>query len=196
MDNLNKLNKRGIGNSLILILIMGIILIVIIVGAFVGSLILPLLTKLSGETTAIVQESIANSGEQELQNASVLFEPANQSVQTMEWVAFTLLILIFIGFLVMCYYARGHPALAFVWILVMIVLVFICIFISSSYSDLVAGDGYLNEAYSDWENTNYFMLHLPHIVAVLGIIGGIIMFAVGTREPELDSSSYYGGNLG
>ena len=73
---------------------------------------------------------------------------------------------------------RSHPALAFVWILSIIVLTVISLFLTVSYQNIIETGGYLADAYESWGTSHYVLMHLPHFIAGFGILGGLILFII------------------
>lgn len=101
----------------------------------------------------------------------------------MELLVYAVFFGLFIGFLVVAYEVKFYPFLSFAWIALMIVVVLFSIVISNSYQEDIAA-GATAEFYSTWGNTGWIMTYLPHIFATLGLVSGILLFALSTRSPD------------
>lgn len=181
--------KKGLADKIILLLVMGFVLIMIFVFLFLAQLVLPLMVGLSQETNLQIRDAFQQTGDENIINASqVSFEPASQSLNNLEWISYTLFIIVLLVFLIMCSYVRTYPFLIFVWIVLMLVLLFLSLYLVVSYQDMVA-DATLGGYYTSWENTDFMLKNLPVIVLFMGVIGGIIMFFVSRNsEQALDQT--------
>lgn len=101
----------------------------------------------------------------------------------MELLVYALFFGLFLGFLVVAYEVKFYPFLSFAWIGLMIVVVLFSIVISNSYQEDIAS-GPTSEFYSTWGNTGWIMAYLPHIFTTLGLVSGILLFALSTRSPD------------
>jgi hypothetical protein len=181
------MNKKGFLNQFITVLIIGVLLIAILLFVFVGGAILPIMTSTFGDLNTQVQDAMGNTGDPDIINAAdVSFNNANKAVQNSEWIFFTLMIMVFIAFIALCYYSRVYPFLAFVWVGMMIVIIFISIFLTSAYQDM-SSDPTLSTSYNAWGSSHFYLQYMPHIFAVIGVIGGIIMFALPSRDQEAEA---------
>lgn len=177
-------DKKGISNQIMLVIIMGIVLAMIVLLVFLSHLILPPLQSVSQDTNGIIQETFQSSGDQNLIDAGeASFQPAAESLNNLEWMSYTLVILSFLVFLIMCFYVRTYPFLMFVWIIMMVVLIFISLYLTTTYQGLVTDDT-LGGYYTSWENTDFILQNLPIILVFVGIIGGAIMFMLASRDRE------------
>lgn len=101
----------------------------------------------------------------------------------MELFVYAIFFGLFIGFLVVAYEVKFYPFLSFVWIGLMFVVVIFSIILSNAYQE-ASIDPATSEYYSTWGDTEWLMIYLPHIFAVLGVISGILLFALSTRSPD------------
>lgn len=176
-------DKRGLSNEIMVVIVMAFALGVIILFSYLVMLVLPLISDTTQVFTGIIEDASVSSGNEALENATVVsFAPVSEGVQQLEWITFMLFVFMLITMLIMCFYVRTYPFLAFVWLLMVLVLVFISIFLTNAYNDIRQGE--LSDVYQSWENTDFYLQYLPHIVLVMGIIGGIIMFAMASRRPD------------
>lgn len=95
---------------------------------------------------------------------------------------------LFIGYLILAYNVRTYPYLAFFWVFLMVVMVVLSVIVSNAYQQ-AAANGPTASFYTAWGTNNFLMENLPFIVAVIGIIGGILLFVIVQRVPEEELSS-------
>lgn len=179
--------KKGFQKQIMIVIIIGLVFGMLIIFSYAGMLFFPILTDSFGTLSGILQEatSEANTGNQALENATqASFVQANRGVQQLEWIVFTMFVFLMITMLIMCFYVRTYPFLIFVWILMILILTFGSLFLANAYQDLRSGE--LSEVYTSWENTDYYLQWLPHIVVIIGVIGGIIMFVLASKQPEAE----------
>ena len=169
---------------------MAVVLVSLILVFFVFQLIGPPLVSVVQTSNTIIQESLASSGDGNLTAAGeASFQPAADSLNNFEWISYTIFIVLILTWLIMCFYVRTYPFLMVIWILLVIVLVALSLYLSVVYQDLRL-DPTLGTYYQSWENTDYFLQFLPAIVVIVGIIGGIIMFAILSRDNEAELGYY------
>lgn len=177
--------KRGFYNQLMIVVVLGMVLGGIMLLFWIGGMVLPIISQTSGDLNSIIQSASTDTGDANMSMATeASFGNVNKTVQNFEWVYFTLIIFVFITFIAMCFYVRTYPFLAFVWLLIIFILVFISIFLASSYQD-VSATGDLG--YSSYQTSGFYMSYMPYIFAVIGIIGGIVMFILATRDQEAEA---------
>lgn len=178
------MNKKGFIDQLTIVIVMGIVLTFLVLAFFVWAFAAPYVADASNEINTIVSSADFSSGTPEVANATAAsITPINSSIQQLQWISYAMIIVLFIGFVVMCFYVRTYPFLAFIWIAIIIMIVFMSIFLSVSYQDA------REDIHTQWANQNYLLEYLPHIITVMGIIGGIIMFVLATRDSEAELGS-------
>lgn len=184
-------DKRGIASQIMIVIIMGIVLAMLMLFIFIGQLIGPPLISTLQDTNGILQETMQSTNNENLTSAAqASFQPAADSLNNFEWLSYTLIIMVFLVFIVMCFYVRTYPFLLFVWIIMIILLVVMAIYLSVVYQDL-ATDNTLGGYYTSWENTDFILQNLPAIILILGIVGGIVMFILSSREQEAEIGGGY-----
>lgn len=176
-------NKKGYG-PLISVLLMLLILIGIFIVYFVFSLTAPPILSAFNETVFTLQD--ASKSDNDLGNATAnTFVPVNAGLDNLRWISYSLLVITLLGFLFCAYTVRTYPFFAVIWILGMIVLIFVSIYMASAYQD-VAGNDELGMIYQSWTTNDYFMRYMPYIITAFGFIGGFILFAIISRESEVE----------
>lgn len=190
---LKRKNKKGVAQQMLLLLIMAGVLIGIIGVFWIFSLVGPPLLSSTGTAKTIIQDSFQATNDQNLINASNnSIVPALETVNNLEWFSYGVIIMMFLAFIIMCFAVRVYPFLIFFWIVLVIIMVILSVYLTVAYQDFKT-DSSLNAYYSSWENTDYILRYLPAIVTALGILGGIIMFILSSREQEAEAYSYAGG---
>lgn len=180
------MNNRGLVQQMIVILVMIGVLMALIVGYFAWSLIAPLLVSTGNELTGALQN--VTQGDQ---NLSVIVNntivPLNTSVsQNLEWISYSLLVFLMLGFFLCCFFVRTYPFLLVFWLGFNFVIAFASIYMSSSYSDLLRGSDAAALAYQSWQANSFIITNLPAICIAIGVLGGIILFVLLTKDPEAE----------
>lgn len=110
------------------------------------------------------------------------FGEAVISFNALYWISvfliFGMIVAIFIG----SYMVTTKPIFFVPYLFVVIIAVVISVPVANTYEDLQQ-DATLGSTFSNFVGSNYIMNYLPMIVAIVGIVGGIIMFSrMGKRE--------------
>lgn len=99
------------------------------------------------------------------------------SLGLLRWLSFFLImgmmIVIWIGSAMLK--VKPHPVLFVAFIFLMIIAVLVAIPLANAY-DTILNDATIGSTAQSFTGTNLIMLNLPLIVAVVGFVGGIIMF--------------------
>jgi len=184
----NKMNKKaGIG----LIIFFSVLIIVLIIG-FAAAIILSIIDYVSDEVTPIMEDLgvIEGTSTNMSEYAGWGFGTLDTVVQSLPWVValgyvmvlvFTLVFIFIIGY-------NPHPAFIGFYIALMLLLILGCIMMSNIYQDLYEGTDEIAIRLHDQTILSFLILHSPFVMAMIGIIGGILMFA---RQ-----SSSEGGGVG
>ncbi len=107
--------------------------------------------------------------------AEVTFGQLNEAMPILRWVAFSLIFGSILGILVTNFLVKVHPAFFIVYILFVVVSVIFSANVSNAYEDLLNND-ILGETLQTFTASNFFFLELPIWIAIIGIIGGILLF--------------------
>lgn len=181
------MNNRGFAQQIWVVIMLGLVMVGIIVLFFAWSLAGPIITQSTGELNTLLQSTATSTGDSGIINASQsTFQPASEGINVLEWLSFFMIIMLFLTMIIIASFVRTYPFLAFVWIFIIVILVFVSIFITVAYQDITSGSGYLADTYASWESSHYILLNLPIIVVAVGIIGGILMFILSTRDREAE----------
>lgn len=191
----NKKGQAQLSGKIVIIIVMAIVLITLVLGIFLFQLVGPPLVSTLQDTSGILTETMQTSGNEPLQNATASsFTPALQSLNNLEWLSYTLFIVMFFTWIIMCFYVRSYPFLLIIWIVLVIIMIVLSIYLAVVYQDMRIDPG-LSDYYQSWENTDFMLKNLPVVVTILGIVGGIVMFVLASRDQEAEvglGGGYYG----
>lgn len=181
------MDKKGeLTNQFILVLtIVGILIFIALLG-FIFAVTAPLIDKTLGDVTGMIDEGAALSGNNNLISAtSQSTSIVKDSLQILPWVSYFFLMVMFMGFLGLCFLVRTYPFLIVIWIVSILVLTGISMFLSNAYNDIANnGDQYTTEAYAKYQENGMIMSFLPYIVLTWGVLGGIILFGISNKSQE------------
>lgn len=171
-----------------LLLIVMVALIFIMGAFFVWGLLAPSTAGLISDVTGSVKSAGANTSDQNISDAvNVPADAILNSINNLEWITYAILFGAVFGFITMCFFVRTYPFLLVFWIILMGLIALISLFLTDAYQGVVTGNDYVSTASQSWATTNFILLHLPLIIVGVGILGGIIMFMLISREPEAET---------
>lgn len=181
------MNERGFSNQFLIVLIMGFIMGALILIFYVVGIVGPQITAIGGTLGEAFDGISASTDDVNIQQANAAsFQQVNPTIQNLEYVTYFFFILMFISFIIMCYFVRVYPFLAFIWIIIMIALVFVSLFLTVGYQQIIASDPV---TYGSWEEVGFILSHLPHFVSAFGLFSGIILFVLATRDQEAEGQT-------
>jgi len=112
----------------------------------------------------------------------------NQAYNSLYWIAIFLMVGMVISIFIGSYLVTTRPIFFIPYIFIVIIAIIIAVGLSNAYEQVIQ-DPTLASTFAGFLGANFIMLKLPMWIAVIGIVGGIIMFVrMGSREAEL-----YGG---
>lgn len=103
------------------------------------------------------------------------FGKMDSSIQALRLVAITLIFSELMFFVLALSFQRAHPAMFFVYILIIFLAVMLAAPISNSYESLLGSNIYEGNLQS-FTGANWFLLNLPIVVLLAGILGAIFLF--------------------
>ena len=180
------MNKKGLLNQIYIVIVLVVVLIAIIGLYSLGSIVLPIVVGEGTNTANTIHQSIVDGGLVELQNASAVASQATvNALGVFELITYFVFLGLIIGYIMIAYYVRTYPFLGFFWLGAIVALVVIAMIMSNAYEQ-AKNETDLNKFYTSWGTNDLLMSYLPHIVTVIGIIGGIILFALVSTESEAE----------
>jgi len=175
--------KGGIG-----IIIFFVVLMVSLVIGFMAVMVWSVLDIASDEITPIMTE-LGMVGDTNLSEAAEYsFGTANTIVQALPWIVALSYVMILIFSLVFIFVAgyNPHPAFIGFYLVLMILLIFLCIIMSNMYQDIYTGTDEVALRLQEQTTMSYLILHSPFILAMIAIIGGVLMF---TRQSSAEGNA-------
>lgn len=170
-------------------------LFVFIVIAFILMVCLGIFTYVAGTSFTAVRDKISeNEDAFPNQNATQVVEntlgdvPASYTV--LYWGSVVILVGMIISIFIGSYLVTTRPLFFVPYFILTLVAVIVSAPISNVYEDLI-NDPTLASAFSNYVGANFILLFLPYIVAVVGIVGGIIMF--GSYKASQNEASIFIG---
>lgn len=114
----------------------------------------------------------------------------NNTYQSLYWISIFLIVGMIISIFIGSYLVTTKPIFFIPYLLIVIIAVIVAVGISNAYDEVIQNPT-LADTFSGFVGANFIMLQLPIWVAVIGVVGGIIMFVrMGSRENDI----YQGGN--
>lgn len=120
--------------------------------------------------------------------ATKTFVPVNSAMSGLRVLSFVLLFSLGFGIIIESYLIRRHPI---VWVLhwfITLMAIVSSLYIANEYEKLLES-GILSSTLQQFTASSNLILLLPLWTAVLGTIGGIILFVNINRDPELKTTS-------
>jgi len=115
----------------------------------------------------------------------------NQSYQALYWISIFLIVGMIISIFIGSYLVTTKPIFFIPYIFIVIIAIIVAVGLSNAYEQVIENP-LLASTFAGFIGANYIMLQLPIWIAVIGIVGGIIMFVrMGSKENQL-----YGGQYG
>lgn len=104
------------------------------------------------------------------------------TVQGTQWFGYGFLFISIIFFFIFASQVRSNPYFIFIWLGLIFVMVIVAMGLSNSYANLSS-----SSLYSDSNNFNNLINdQLPIILAIVGLVGGALMFILIPKEQEYD----------
>src|SRR3990167_3812375 len=186
-----KMNKKAMENQIWTVVILAAVLTGVILFAYVFSLLAPLITSTSSEIKSIVVDATNKPEDANLSNSlNVGITAVDDTIQSLKWISYTYIIALFMGFLLMAYYVRTYPFLIVFWIIIIFALTFLSMILSNSYQEFATSSNDLfGNAYASFGVNDFLMRNLPQMTVMFGIVGGIFLFILASRDSEAEASS-------
>lgn len=108
--------------------------------------------------------------------------PVNNALDNLQWLAYTLPIVLFLCFIMMCFYVRTYPFLLPIWLAISGVLVFMAILMTSGYNQSVGDDPF----YADYAINNFYMSYMPYLIGAVALIGGIVLLVLVSKDASAE----------
>jgi MFS family permease len=123
----------------------------------------------NGNTTTIINESLGK---------------VNQSYQALYWISVFLIIGMILSVFIGSYLVTTKPIFFIPYIFILIIAIIVAVVISNAYEQVLLNPD-LASTFAGFVGANFIMLQLPLWIAIVGIVGGIIMFArMGSNDQQ------------
>jgi hypothetical protein len=172
-----------------MVMILFVVLGFLVGGYFLVSMVGPLVVGEGLSSMSILQTAIntTQAGSNLANSTAVAVEFATNFLGVIEVFVYFALIGLFLGYLIICFYARSYPFLAIFWVFAVIFLVIFSMILSNAYITTAESNSDINAFYETWGTNDLLMRYLPHLVGLFGIIGGIFLFVLIGKEPEAET---------
>lgn len=178
-------NKRGQFTDLFVFMIFAIILL------FVSGLFIYMgLTVNDQLDESFAGQNIGGSGEvnyTEVKDST--FGNVNIAYSSLYWIAILLIVAMIISIFVGSYMVTTRPIFFVPYIFIVIIAIVVSVGMSNAYQDVVENPE-LASTFANFIGANFIMYNLPMWIAVIGFVGGIIMFV------RMKSQEGVGGGYG
>lgn len=177
-------NKKGGFTDLFLFIIFAVIIV------FFSALFI----YIGGEVTESLKDNVDAFGiSDENTNVTQIIDDtigqANTAYQSLYWISVFLIVGMAISIFIGSYLVTTKPVFFIPYIFIVIIAVFVSVGVSNAYYNVIQ-DPILESTFAGFVGANFLMLRLPMWVAIIGIIGGIIMFSRMGSQEEVISYGY------
>lgn len=166
---MERMNKKGWAEALILMVVIGVIAIVFFGGWIYAS--------------GLFKDSLnAIPGEDASSNVTAAARASYNYLDTglkngLPLVALVLIVGFALATLIMAVFSAEHPALIFVYVVLIILLFIFSVYISNAYENSILNDSVLGATFSTFTAANFIISYMPMWVAVIGFFGIVFMIA-------------------
>jgi len=169
-------------------------LFIFMIFSFVIILICGIFIYMGGNITSQVHEKMNQMQFRDANTTQVIdntLGKVNNAYQSLYWISIFLMVGMVLSIFIGSYLVTTKPIFFIPYLFIVIIAIIIAVGLSNAYETVIA-DPTLADTFSGFVGANFIMLKLPIWIAVIGIVGGIIMFVrMGSKENDL-----YGGQYG
>jgi len=109
----------------------------------------------------------------------------NTGLDELGTIAFIIIFGYSLAVLIVGYFARDHPALMFVYVLIVALFVVFSVYISNSYEELLTND-VIGSTLSSYSLGSFFMTYLTTWIIIIGLIGATIAISGIIKNREFE----------
>lgn len=111
------------------------------------------------------------------------------SYNNLYWISVMLIVGMIISIFMGSYMVTTRPVFFVPYLFIVIIAIIVSVGIANAYEEVMV-DPTLSSTFDGFTGANFLLGNLPMIIAIVGIMGGIIMFSrIGSKENE---GGYYG----
>lgn len=97
--------------------------------------------------------------------------------QVLYWGSIVLIVAMILSIFISSYMVTTKPIFFVPYVIFVFVAIIIAVVMANAYETILTSDNALGATLQGFRGSNFMLLYLPIIVGVVGIVGGIIMFA-------------------
>ena len=151
---------------------------------------------IGGKATAQIHEKLDNTnyagGENMTKIIDATMGKVNEAYQSLYWISIMLIVGMIISIFIGSYLVTTKPIFFIPYAFITIIAIIISVGLSNAYMQVIQ-DPMLASTFAGFVGSNFIMSKLPIWVAVIGIVGGIIMFVrMGSKERDIYGGTPYG----
>jgi len=179
------MNRKGGFTDLFIFMIIAFVL-MLVVGIFVyigATAYSELREQFSQQEDSFENQNVTQTVENTLGEVPVAYS-------VLYWGSIILLFGMVMGIFVSSYLVTTRPIFFVPYIILVFVAIIVSVPIANVYEEVITNPT-LASSFNNFVGSNYFMLYLPYIVSVVGVVGGIIMFA--SMKRGQNEQAYIGG---
>lgn len=176
-EDLNKKNKRGQAGDLFMFMA-----IAIVVTLFFGLMIYGF--GMLNATLSGINTPVGNSNTTIGQISDQTIGQVNTAFGNLRMIAIAMIIGMILNILLSSFLTQKHPAFIILYLLITIIAIVVSVPISNFYETLLA-DGTLGSTFASFTGSNYIILNLPFIVALIGSFGMVFMMIGIIKRPDI-----------
>lgn len=171
-------NKKGSFGDLFIFMIFAFVIVLIsVVWVYIGNEVEDQLQDTLGEMD--LHDTEGRNASQVITNT---IGATNLSFQALYWITTFLIVGMILAIFIGSYLVTTKPVFFIPYIFLVIIAIVVSVPMSNAYETL-SNDATLSSTFLSFTGANWIMLNLPVWIAIIGITGGIIMFArMGKKE--------------
>jgi hypothetical protein len=179
------MNKQGGFTDLFLFMIFSFV-IILVCGIFI---------YMGGRVTSQVHEKMDNMTFGSANTTQVIdasLGKVNEAYQALYWISVFLMVGMVLSIFIGSYLVTTKPIFFVPYAFITIIAIIVSVGLSNAYETVIE-DPTLASTFAGFVGANFIMLQLPIWIAIIGFVGGIIMFV---RMGSKDNQPSYGGVYG
>jgi len=173
-----KINKKG--DILSIIVLIAVIMVVVLFFAGFQYAFNEVTEKMTGLDITVFGRNVTTT-------ADDTFGKINSAMAGLRWVALAIFVAMVLAIFISSFLVKAHPVFFIVYILMTVVAVIFAVPVSNTYETLLSS-GPLAGTLMSYGAMNYILLHLPMVIAVVGIAGAIFLFIGVTVDRDVGGS--------
>lgn len=116
----------------------------------------------------------------------------SNTYKALYWISILLIVGMIISIFIGSYLVTTKPVFFIPYAFIVIIAVIVSVGLSNAYEKIIQ-DPLLASTFAGFVGSNFIMLRLPMWIAIIGIVGGIIMFVrMGSKDDEIYGGGVYG----